>query len=242
MSQPEPVIVIGVPGKWSDRAELLLSIARKSGGYLAAGNMLMHAESRVSFEIDIYEHDPTLAEKVRKGAMGQISESDLVALKDHTFTVYVLADSCGRDVVANMVDAVSGLLDAGGIVAKIEKAGFSVSAETWKKHSSVKAAYSLYRSMVTLVGSGTEYFTCGMSAFALPDCAVHGAELNEAFNVSTEFCCYLLDESPKFADGHTFSVSKDAPRYRVSFDDYTYYPSGNNFHNPNGLWKLVKVE
>lgn len=236
------MIVIGVPGKWKDRSEIVISIAEKSGGYLFAGKVLMDTKTNASFEVDIYQHDPSLAKKIRSSSMGQIPEEDLRALEDHTFTVYVLSNDAGRDVVSKLADAITGLLNSGGIVAKIEKAGFSVSADTWRKHASVKAAYSLYRSMVTLVGNGKEFFTCGMSAFALPDCSVHGVELDAAFEASTEFCCYLMDEAPKLADGHTFSASKDAPKFRMSFDVYTYYEHGNMFHNPNGLWKLVHIE
>lgn len=242
MIHTEPKIVIGVPGKWKNRSEIVMAIAEKSGGYLFAGQVLMDIKTKTSFEVDIYQHDPSLAKKVRSSSMGQIPEQELQALDDHTFTVYVLSNDAGREVVSKLADAVVGLLNSGGIVAKIEKAGFSVSAETWRKHASVKAAYSLYRSMVTLVGSGTEHFTCGMSAFALPDCSVHGVALEAAFETSTEFCCYLMDETPQLADGHTFSASKNAPKFRMSFDAYTYYERNHMFHNPNGIWKLALVE
>lgn len=240
MNQTEPAIVIGVPGKWKDRSEIVKSIAEKSGGYLFAGGILMHVSTGTKFEIDIYEHDASLAEKVRSSSMGRIPEDELKALEDHTFTLYVLSDETGRDVVSQLSDAVRGLLDAGGILAKIEYAGFSVGADTWRGYSSVRVVYSLYRSMVTLVGSDTEFFTCGMGAFSLPDCSVHGAELQEAFEVSTEFCCYLIDESPKLADGHTFSVPDRTERFRMHFDDYTYYEAGDIFHNRFGLWRLEK--
>lgn len=240
MSQTEPAIVIGVPGKWKDRSDIVRSIAEKSGGYLFAGGILMDTNSDAKFEIEIYDHDPSLAEKVRSGSMGKIPEKDLKDLEDHTFTIYVLSDETGRDVVSRLSDAVTGLLEAGGIVSKVEFAGFTVGSDTWKDHAKTKVAYSLYRSMVTLVGSGTEFFTCGMRAFALPDCSVHGAELDEAFEVATEFCCYMMDESPKFGDGHTFSVPDGTQKFKMLFDRYSYYETGDSFHNPEGLWRLMK--
>lgn len=235
---PEPAIVLGIPGRWKDRSDIVASIARRSGGYLFAGKVLMHIASGVHFELDVYDHDPSLADKVRSGGMGQIPEEDLAALRDHTFTLYLLSDETGRDVVAKMMDAAVGLLDAGGLVVKVEKAGFSVSATQWREHASVKAAYSLYRSMVALVEDEKEHFTCGMSAFSLPDCAVMESDLQTAFEVATEFCCYLMDEAPKFAEGHTFGIAEGAKRYRLSFEDYSYYPPEDMFHNPNGLWRL----
>ena len=73
--------------------------------------------------------------------MGQIAEEDIVALDDHVFTLYLLADETGRDIVAKLMDAAVGLLNAGGLVVKVEKAGFSVGAKQWRDHASVKAAY-----------------------------------------------------------------------------------------------------
>lgn len=200
----------------------------------------MHVESGSTFEVDIYEHDSSLAEKVRSSSMGQIPEADLNKLENHTFTIYLTTNDTGRDVVSRLSDAVTGLFDAGGIVAKIEYAGFSVGADTWREHAKAKATYSLYRSMVALVGSGTDFFTCGMRAFSLPDCSIHGAELEEAFEVSTEFCCYLMEESPKLGDGHTFSVTEGKTVFKTQFDTYSYYEAGDSFHNPLGLWRLTK--
>lgn len=241
MQAPEPSIILGIPGRWKDRSDIVTSIAESSGGYLFAGKILMHIESGTHFELDIYEHDPSLAEKVRFGAMGQIPEEDLAALEDHTFTLYLLSDSTGLEVVEKMMDAAVGLLNAGGLVVKIEKAGFSVSSAQWREYASTKFGRSLYRSMVALVGGEHEHFTCGMSAFALPDCEVLESDLDTAYKVAIEFCCYLMIEDPKLADGHTFGIAEGAPRYRLSFGDYTFYPPGDMFHNPHGIWRIAPV-
>jgi hypothetical protein len=47
-----------------------------------------------------------------------------------------------------------------------------------------------------------------------------------------------MDEAPKLAEGHTFGVAEGSKRYRLSFEDYTYYKPDDMFHNPNGLWRL----
>ena len=78
-----------------------------------------------------------------------------------------------------------------------------------------------------------------MGAFTLPDCTVMVSNLESAFEVATEFCCYLMDEAPKLAEGHTFGIAEGANRYRLSFEEYSYYPPDDMFHNPNGLWRLA---
>jgi len=242
MTHPDPAIVLGIPGKWKDRTDIVTSIVQHSGGYLFAGKVLMHVESKTSFELDTYDHDPDLAEKVRWGGMGQIPEEDLAALEEHTFTLYLLSYETGRETVERMMDAAVALLDAGGLVVKIENAGFSVSAATWRQHASLKAAYSLFRSMITLVTADGQHFTCGMGAFDLPDCTVLGCDLQTAFETTIEFCCYVMDEAPQLAEGNTFSIAEGAPRFRLSFEDYTHYPEGDPFHNPHGQWVLTPVE
>lgn len=240
--EPEPSIVLGIPGKWKDRSEIVTSIARDSGDYLFAGKILFHAASKTSFEVDIYDHDPELPEKVRYGSAGQIPEEDLAALEDHTFTLYLLSFETGRDVVERMMDAAVALLDAGGMVVKVETAGFSVSSAKWREHASVKAAYSLQRAMVMLVGEEREYFTCGMRAFGLPDCMVLDSDQDTAFETSIEFCCYMMDEAPKLAEGHVVKLTESPTRFQLSFEDYTHYPPGDPFHNPHGQWVLEPMK
>lgn len=243
MSSQEPAIILGIPGKWKDRTAIVTSIAGSSGGgYLFAGNLLFHAASKTGFELDIYDHDPELAEKVRYGGMGQIPEEDLAALEDHTFTLYLLSYETGYEVVEKMMDAAVALLDAGGLVVKVETAGFSVSSATWREHASVKATYSLQRAMVTLVGEEREHYTCGMKAFGLPDCMVLDSDLDTAFETSIEFCCYMIDEAPDLHEGNTFGIAEGAPKYRLSFEDYTHYPPDDPFHNPHGQWVLAPVK
>lgn len=227
MSDSEPSIVLGVPGKWKNRSDIVTSIAGSGGGYIFSGGILMHVASGKHFEMEIYDHDASLPGKVRSGGLGLIPEEDLIALEDHTFTLYLVSDDVGRTTVQDLMDAAVALLDAGGLVVKVETSGFSVSAAKWKEHTSVKAAYSLYRSMVGLIADENEYFTCGMGVFALPDCVVMERNLEVAFEISTEFCCYLIDEAPNLADGHTFGIREGAPRYRLSFESYDFYPPGD---------------
>ena len=57
----ETQIVIGVPGLWKDRTELIQEVVSKSS-YILAGNVMHHKEKEIGFEIDIYEQDPSLRE------------------------------------------------------------------------------------------------------------------------------------------------------------------------------------
>ncbi len=58
----ESQIIIGIPGLWKSRTELVQEIVGKSGGYILAGNVIHHKEKDIVFEIDVYDHDPSLRE------------------------------------------------------------------------------------------------------------------------------------------------------------------------------------
>ena len=51
-----PNIIVGIPGSWADRTAIVESIALHSGGYLFAGMVLMHIETKWSCSVEIYEH------------------------------------------------------------------------------------------------------------------------------------------------------------------------------------------
>lgn len=58
----ESQIIIGIPGLWKNRTELVQEFVSKSMGYILAGNIIHHIEKDIAFEIDVYDHDPSLRE------------------------------------------------------------------------------------------------------------------------------------------------------------------------------------
>ena len=241
MSQGHPAIVIGVPGKWQDRSDIVTSIAKHSGGYLFAGAIFMNTETQRGFGLEVYGHDPEMAAKIKSSGLGRISDEDIAEIEDHTHTLYLTSSETGLAVVREIMDAVCALLRSGGMAVKVEFAGLSVSAADWIEATKLKAGFPLCRAWTTFVGEGNDHVTCGMRAFSLPDCHIVGPALDVAFKTAIEFCNYLITESPKITDGHTFSINEDAERYRVSFDNYSLYPPDDDFHNPNGEWILTPV-
>jgi hypothetical protein len=57
------------------------------------------------------------------------------------------------------------------------------------------------------------------------------------------FALYLLAECAEgtFGSGHTFSVSKGAPRYRVTWEPCTGYEEDDFFFNPFGRWRFTPL-
>lgn len=54
----EVQVIIGVPGKWKNRSELIQAVASNGDGYLMAGYIIHNAKKDVGFQVEVYEHAP----------------------------------------------------------------------------------------------------------------------------------------------------------------------------------------
>src|SRR5262249_23515956 len=122
-------------------------------------------------------------------------------------------------------------------------------AEEWHKAPNLQGAgggfwSALHRAYVQLpIQSEDSFYTCGMHLLGKPDLIV-ATELmpaNKAVELFDVFAMYLLAECPDggFASGHTFQASKAAPRFRVVWEQCTYYEEDEFFFNPFGRWRFI---
>ena len=93
------------------------------------------------------------------------------------------------------------------------------------------------------ISDGTDLYTCGMHLLGKADLIVGCDVLSatEAVELFSLFALYLLAECPEgeFCSGHTFSVSKKAPKYRVLWEACTGYDEDEFFFNPFGRQRFT---
>lgn len=239
MSQP-PQSVIGIPGQWADRTEIVTSIAKKSGGYLFAGMVIMNTTTKDPFKLEIHDHDPNLKKAFSIAGTGRLTEEELEAIGCHTFTLYLVADGGSIDAAKKLLHAANALLNSGGIAVKIESAGTAHRAAQWAQFCAQDNIGSLLRAFVTFIGGDAVFYSCGMHQLGFKDAIVE-ADIapNEAARLLHTFLGYLLVENPTLHEGETFSVDADSPHYRLQSEDCTTYPTDDLFHNPYGMWKMT---
>ncbi|MGE7885270.1 DUF4261 domain-containing protein [Bacillus sp. NPDC094077] len=238
----EPQIIIGIPGLWKSRTELVQEVVSNSGGYILAGNIINHMDKDISFEIDVYDYDPSLGEAFLYASGGRFDQEWIHKLEEHTHTVYVIANVGDIQSIKEVIDVGMALLNAGGIALKIETVGVVYSKEEWKELADNKEEFPIYSHVVTLVGEEDGYYSCGMQAFALPDVIVHTSmNPEEVANLLNDFNLYNLVEKPKLKDGDTISFTENSPMYKVSYCEDYRYEQDDLFYNPCGLWKLEQV-
>jgi len=235
-------IIIGVPGTWATRTDIVTSIAQRSGGFIFAGLVLMDTSTKRGFTLEVYEHDAQLHEAFRIASGGRISDSDIAAIAQHRHTLYCLSSGVSLEAARQMLRIGVGLLGAGGLAVKVESSGVAHSAAQWRELAASEHLFDVYTAFVTLIGGRDCFYSCGMHAFGLPDAAVpRDLDAQAAAQLLNVFNHYLLAERPSLTDGHTFSVAADAPRFRLRKSACDTYEPEHAFHNPYGLWRFSRA-
>ena len=245
MVEPDPAkseIVLCVPGKWRDRTELVTAVAQSSDGYLFAGMLIMHIATREAAKLVVREHDERLRIVFARAGRHWATAKDLENIEAHSCVLYLLIKGGSLDNARRAMDFGNGLLKAGGMAVHIETAGVTHSPAEWLKMSERKTAWDLLRAFVVVATGEETTYSCGMHNFGLRDAVVTSKlSSDEAAQLVNRFILYVLEESPTLNENEMFSVSKDAPRYRLSAEPCTKFAPNSPFHNPCGMWRLTPL-
>lgn len=212
-------VVIGVPGKWKDRKDLIQSIIRKSDGYVYAGFVMQHIPTKSMFQAIVHDHDPSDTE--------------------YTATVYVLADVSDFEGLKRTVDAVEGLLKAGGLAVIIESSNVSHTKQQWLELVSTYDYFPAYSHFVMLTGDTDCYFSYGMKSFGLSDVEIPSTiPVADASELLNHLNLYRMVEKPIMCDGHTFSMEPYPYLFRINGRVDLRNSEDSDLFNPFGVLAL----
>jgi hypothetical protein len=234
-----PKIVIGIPGAWKDQSDIVTTIANQGCGYLYAGMILMHIDTKWSCTLDVYDRDPEMRRAFEIAGGGTLPESELIAIDQHAFTAYLSTDGGSFDNARKLMYAAKALLKCGGIAPKIESTGVAYPASRWNELTDDESPLAVMNAFVTYIGGNGEYYSCGMHNIGHRD-AVVTADIapNDAAQLLHQFLLYIALEDPAILDNQTFSVDENNPRYRIVKSPCTMFTPDDLFHNPYGVWHL----
>lgn len=183
--------------------------------------------------------------------------AELERIREHETVLYVLSENYPAQdalkVSADYLRLGARLLKAGGIALKCESAGVSHARARWFDLASAVDSkegpwFALFDAYVQLpLQSEENLYSCGMHLLGEPDLIVTNDVLNRAsgdvVELFQQFGLYLLADCGvgKFGSGHTFSVAKEAPRYRVVWEPCTGYDEEDFFFNPFGRWRFTNA-
>lgn len=234
--------IIGIPGHWKDRYELLESLVKQK--ILFAGNVLRDLETETTIQAEVYPYDSDLAMAFFYVSNGTISEKELNQIHEHTHTLYLIFESVDTKELLNVLRLGSKILHAGGLAVKVETSGIAHSKEKWLALTEEPGEIALYRALVSKIEGNQCYYSCGMHQFGLRDAMVQDNLLGQesANQLLDGFLLYLLIEKPSIQAGHTFSLDPQSPVYRIDETACTFYPPDDLFFNPRGYWTLSRLD
>jgi hypothetical protein len=236
-------IIIGVPGPWEDRSEITQAIVSQSGGYIFAGVVLLKLKSKISFTMEIDDHNPDLEKAFRIAGGGRISDADLTAIGRHRQTLYVISHGATQGVAREMLQVGKALLGCGGLGVKVESSGVAHSPQRWRElAAAAEDPFALTHAFTTLIGGSDHFYSCGMHNLGLPDCQIgrHFDPVEAAYQMNN-FNGYQVATSRPLQSGHTISITADSPHFRMDLEADVRHEADDPFHNPHGVWDLHEV-
>jgi hypothetical protein len=229
-----PKTVLCVPGKWKSMAELESHIARYSGGYKFEGANLSEGEELV-LELEVCPRDGRMMNSFRAAGPHWAGTAEMERIQEHEMVLYLVGEGGSPDRATAFIKAGAGLIHAGGLGVKVESAGLAFSPVEWLQLAN--GIFTEHRGFVVYV-TGQETYSCGMHNPGMRDAVVNSDEAADPVELLREFTRFLFIEKPMLAVGHTFSVAKDAPRYRLVEEVCEFYEPDHLFTNPYGIWRL----
>lgn len=232
------VITLCVPGPWAHAVEFGDQVATLAARYTDAGRLMLDAGDSDGIALELRGADPRLAVAFRIACQGKMDEEMLRVLARHASVAYLRFPADLAAQSERMLKFSRLLERAGGLAVKVETCGV---AHNWAQWASLLkgALPGQYAAGVTLVTSADFYYSCGMHNFGLPDYEVSGAlDFDSAMHLMNQFNLWRLSALPALSDGHSFSLGKGAPSFKLLRQADPRHAAGAALFNRHGLWRL----
>lgn len=236
-------LVVGIPGPWENRTRFVQEIVRASdGAFLFAGRVLFDHRANDHVDLSFEDADSSVTKAFRIAGRGRLSDDTLQQIAAHRSIAYLHFALDIRMERSRILKFTRAVLGAGGVAVKLESSGAAHEATRWIGLLESDDLFDLYYASVVLVGDDSQYYSCGMHQFSLPECQLSKAvEIETAADLINRFNFYQIAEHPVLISGHTFGLGPDAPRYRLDLVPDRRHDASSLFHNSNGVWDLLTV-
>lgn len=233
-------LVLCFPGAWKDRADFLSRIItlEPMGAFMAAGGILAHVAGDEHVQFDFALADPRMRRSFEVAGQGKIPAPVLDGIEQHGSVVYLHFPIALEAERARVLTFSQVLQRAGALAVKVESSGTAHAFDRWFQLLT-GSLFDLYCAVVVLVGDRDYYYSCGMHHFGYPECAVPtSVPVAQAADLMNQFNFWQIADKPTVSSGHTFSVARDAPVWRLTLGEDRRHDAEDLFFNPHGVWVL----
>ncbi len=235
-----PKIELRVPGPWDSPQSLVGALGSESPDYQLDENALVHLSSGRRIALDASDHDDEIADVF--AGTGRLSEAELMELASHRVKVHLSGTGGSAEAARAMMNAATALVRAGGTGVLIDSSAASHGRNDWLALAADKTPGGLYWAFVTVGGSDTELWSCGMHALGLRDAELFDPPDREWGGMFLhQFLGYAYRSGATLLDGEALGDETTA-LYRIRHHPCTRFAPGTPFHNPYGIWRLEKID
>lgn len=237
--------VIGVPGKWGSKDEILPLILATNEDFICAGSSLINTQTQALFELEVYGYNPDLKISYTYCGRKTFTEQDIRSIDEHTYTVYIIGEAGTPGLAYELLKAGNALLNAGGMAVKVESSGIAHLKQHWQRLMADNDIMALYQAFTTIAKSTQFYLSYGMQVMGYPEGQIffigEDGENGEQLKVLDVFLTSVLIDQSILNSECTFSLSKHQIPYQLKHVYYDKYPEDDLFFNPQGIWQLTQV-
>jgi hypothetical protein len=239
-----PTLMLCIPGPWKDRTDFLTRVVKETKGeFMFAGIILAQPSRKRHVTLEFCGRFSDLRRAFEFAGQGKLSEDFLCTVDGHQSIAYLHFEVSFIQERDKIIDFTRLMQRVGGFGVKVESAGVAHQWSHWFEQITSENPFDWYRTFVVLVGDERYYYSCGMHHFCLSDVEVaRQPEISEAANLMNRFNYWQIVEEPQIDSGHTFSITAEAPHFRLRRVPDSRHPEGDLFHNTSGLWRLEEVE
>lgn len=229
--------IIGIPGRWKNKSEIVTEIASKSDGYIFVGDLLLNNNEKELYRLEIYEYDQDLPKSFMYA--GNFTDDQLKNIGEHNSTIYLIAKSGNLNSISSINKAVCGLLKAGGLAVKVESSGVAHTSDEWFQLAYSGKPEDVVNAYVTILEDGKTYYSCGMHNLGYRDAIITTASPSEnAGYLISAFLSHVLSTNTELKQDEIFILSPNSPKYLLEQEECKTYEEDDLFFNPFGYWRL----
>ncbi|WP_299212598.1 hypothetical protein [uncultured Aquimarina sp.] len=237
--------ILCIPGNWTDRNEIVSSIAENNlNEFIFAGMILLNLKTNQGFKLEICERDDRMRNSFKwAGMTNQLSDDFLNEIDKHNFVIYLSYETGNIESALEIAKAGKAILKSGGIGIKVESAGKAFMKEHWIHLLTDFEESNLYEMYVldSISNEQGHIYSCGMHNLGLKDTIIVGEDFNDAITLIKSFNYFVLMDKPKLKENHTFSPSEEWPTFKITEQKNQPNKDHELFGNTFGMWNLEKA-
>lgn len=239
------VTAIRVSGSWTDRDQLLASIAERGDAYHLSGRRFVDSRTCYCATLDLGH----LESGCHRTACEPGRATPFAATKSASPSQWQAVGSLrlsgiggSRRAARKLMRLTLGLLECGGESVEVESSGMLHESASWRELADSKTDFSLLDAYVSTIEQDGVRRSCGMHCLGLRDVVLdRRLPPEEAETLVRALLLYTLEGARALYSGVTVRFGKRQPVFRLVAQPCSSFESEDPRSNPYGIWRLIRV-